>query len=340
MSKMTFGISDVFNKETIAYAKDTHKVVYIPFEEIHRNPLNEKYYTTKDIEFLAAGIAERGLLQPLEVIQENENSYRIIGGNRRHEAIELLIKNGDTSFDTVPCFVETVKDEDDEEERLIDSNIYNRNKTDAEIARELEGKKKFLTQRKKNGETIRGNLLKLVSEQMNISFAQAKKLNSINQNASEEVKKSFDDGDLSLQAAFEFSKYDEETQKEIFADEANSDEPITAKKVKEKAKEKAEKTKEPKEDTEDTDETQSFDEDVNEVENADTSNDFFTFPSTDEDNSNDDTDQTSEISSILSKEDFEFLVAAVDNAMVGNPNKPLVDKILKKIGNNFGFQYR
>ncbi len=54
----------------------------------------------------------------------------------------------------------------------------------------------------------------LLASEMNISPHQAKKLDTINRNASDSVKKAFEQGELSTDAAFEFSKTDTETQDE------------------------------------------------------------------------------------------------------------------------------
>ena len=54
----------------------------------------------------------------------------------------------------------------------------------------------------------------LIAAEMNISPHQAKKLDTINRNASDSVKKAFEQGSLSTDAAFEFSRTDLETQDE------------------------------------------------------------------------------------------------------------------------------
>ena len=54
----------------------------------------------------------------------------------------------------------------------------------------------------------------LIAAEMNISPHQAKKLDTINRNASDSVKKAFEQGALSTDAAFEFSRTDLETQDE------------------------------------------------------------------------------------------------------------------------------
>ena len=54
----------------------------------------------------------------------------------------------------------------------------------------------------------------LLASEMNISPHQAKKLDTINRKASDSVKKAFEQGELSTDAAFELSRTDTETQDE------------------------------------------------------------------------------------------------------------------------------
>ena len=90
-------------------------------------------------------------------------------------------------------------------------------------------------------------MLELIAEDMRISVHQAKKLDSINRNASESVKTAFEQGSLSTDAAYEFSRTDKATQDEALRQLA--DEPSkTAKTVRTAIRqEQNEKPKPPKE---------------------------------------------------------------------------------------------
>ena len=155
-------------------------------------------------------------------------------------------------FDYIPCIVRSIPksiEQDDltEYEELIDGNLFNRDKSEAERAKELELKKKILETRRKKGERVPGKLLELIAEDMKISVHQAKKLDSINRNASESVKTAFEQGSLSTDAAYEFSRTDKATQDEALRQLA--DEPSkTAKAVRTAIRqEQNEKPKPPKE---------------------------------------------------------------------------------------------
>lgn len=252
----SFGIGSIFNKETVALAQDTHQVQYIEYEKLKPNPVNTKYYKTDDIEVLADSILDKGLIQPLTVVSDGDGTYTIISGHRRYLAIKFINDNVlSDKFKSVPSIIRDIKTELEKEELLIDGNLWNRNKTDAERAKEIAGKKAILEQRKKNGEYIPGRIMSIIANEIGISERQAKKLNSININCSEEVKEMFDNGQINLETAYSLAHYDKDKQNDIVETITNSDEQkFTAKAVKEVATEDEESPA--TEDTVNADETE------------------------------------------------------------------------------------
>lgn len=224
---MPFKINSVFNSATLSLANDSHKVIYVKRENIFENPHNKEIYSTENIELMSYGIEDKGLLEPIivSVLRKGdtpENTlYQIVSGHRRMLAISRIVERNApnaSDFAYIPCIVRskqnTEADELSEYEDLIDGNLFNRNKSDAERAKELQIKKRILEKRKQNRERIPGKILMLLASEMNISPHQAKKLDSINRKASDSVKKAFEDGELSTDAAFELSRTDTETQDE------------------------------------------------------------------------------------------------------------------------------
>lgn len=258
----SFGIGSIFNKETVALAQDTHQVQYIEYEKLKPNPVNTKYYKTDDIEVLADSILDKGLIQPLTVVSDGDGTYTIISGHRRYLAIKFINDNVlSDKFKSVPSIIRDIKTELEKEELLIDGNLWNRNKTDAERAKEIAGKKAILEQRRKNGEYIPGRIMSIIANEIGISERQAKKLNSININCSEEVKEMFDNGQINLETAYSLAHYDKDKQNDIVETITNSDEQkFTAKAVKEVATEDEEPPA--TEDTVNADETSDSSEDV------------------------------------------------------------------------------
>lgn len=258
----SFGIGSIFNKETVALAQDTHQVQYIEYDKLKPNPVNTKYYKTDDIEVLADSILDKGLIQPLTVVSDGDGTYTIISGHRRYLAIKFINDNDlSDKFKSVPSIIRDIKTELEKEELLIDGNLWNRNKTDAERAKEIAGKKAILEQRKKNGEYIPGRIMSIIANEIGISERQAKKLNSININCSEEVKEMFDNGQINLETAYSLAHYDKDKQNDIVETITSSDEQkFTAKAVKEVATEDEEPPV--TEDTVNVDETSGSSEDV------------------------------------------------------------------------------
>lgn len=233
---MAFSIGSILNKETLEQGKDTHRVQYLNYTLIKPNENNSKYYLLTGIEALAWGILDKGLLEPLVVTKnQNDNTYIIISGHRRYAALSFLIEKGYDEFKLVPCIVRDVDLSNDE--MLIDGNVFNRQLSPAQRAKELNTKMRILKERKEKGEKVSGKLLEIIAKEMDISYHQAKKLNSINLNASDNTKDAFEQGKLSVEAAYELSKFDTQTQNDII--EKNGGDNITVNDIKKQTEVKA-----------------------------------------------------------------------------------------------------
>lgn len=231
---MAFKLDSIFNSKTLSQATDSYNIKYIERSKIIPNEHNKEIYSTDKIQLLSYGIEDKGLLEPLIVKKGDDgNTYILLSGHRRLAAIEIICRrNPDkaSDFEVLPCII---RNDDDDEEILIDANFYNREKTDAEKAKELAKKKEKLEQRKANGEKIDGQLIKLIAEDMNISVHQAKKLNSINLNATKSVKDAFDAGEITVETAYHLSKADEKTQDDFIQNARDNEKPIATHEVKE-----------------------------------------------------------------------------------------------------------
>lgn len=273
---MAFKIGSILNSASLSQALDTLKVSYIKRENIFPNPFNSEIYSLENIEILSYSIEDTGLLEPIvvRVLKKSESqektTYQIVSGHRRMKAIDALVSRNEKAaadFEFIPCIIrsnsskESTSDgamlnKDDFEvdelnEDLIDGNIFNRNKTDAERAKELQVKRKILEKRRRRGDKVPGRMLELIAAELDISIHQAKKLDSINRKAAPSVKDAFEKGELSTDAAYELSRTDKTTQEEIIYS-SPEDEPLTAKTVVAKIKSKQEEnTSVPKNDSSD-----------------------------------------------------------------------------------------
>ena len=162
---MAFKINSVFNSATLSMANDSHKVIYIKRENISENPYNQEVYSTENVELLSYGIEDKGLLEPiivtvLEKGSSPENTkYQIVSGHRRMKAIARIIeRNGANAadFSYIPCIVRSkpngsAQDDLTANEDLIDGNLFNREKSDAERAKEIQIKSEYWKNENRTG---------------------------------------------------------------------------------------------------------------------------------------------------------------------------------------------
>ena len=157
---MPFKINSVFNSATLSLANDSHKVIYVKRENISENPHNKEIYSTENIELLSYGIEDKGLLEPIivSVLKKGDSPentlYQIVSGHRRMLAISRIVERNAqnaSDFAYIPCIVRSKQNTEavelSEYEDLIDGNLFNRNKSDAERAKELQMKKRILEKR-------------------------------------------------------------------------------------------------------------------------------------------------------------------------------------------------
>lgn len=79
------------------------EVIRIPLKKIEMDT-DQPRKTFDEIKGLAKSILNQGLLEPLKVIQITENSYRLLDGERRYMALEVLSKK-DEKFSVANCII-------------------------------------------------------------------------------------------------------------------------------------------------------------------------------------------------------------------------------------------
>lgn len=81
-----------------ARLKTGGRILYIPTEEIHENPLRPRiYYNGEELAALRASIEQIGIVEPLTVFYAENDRYYVISGERRLRAARLL------GLDELPC---------------------------------------------------------------------------------------------------------------------------------------------------------------------------------------------------------------------------------------------
>lgn len=145
---MAFKLDSIFNSKTLSQANDSYKVQYIERSKIIPNEHNKEIYSTDKTLLLSYGIEDKGLLEPLIVKKDDEGTYTLLSGHRRLAAIEIICKrNPDkaSDFEVLPCIL---RNDDDDEEILIDANFYNREKLMLKKPKNLQRKRKNLNKEK------------------------------------------------------------------------------------------------------------------------------------------------------------------------------------------------
>lgn len=199
-------------KADILDNKSDFDLRFIEIDKIIPNPNN--FYELNGIKELSENIKEFGLNQNLEVVEIHDNGekkYRLIGGHRRFEAIKLLINDGDDRFKKVPCKVNRSLDEIEEQLRLIKSNSDTRELTPQEKREqmkqliELYKKKQLLT-----GEKI--NIKKEVAAASGTYPKTVERYDNINNRLIDELKEYFDSSKITFTDAYNFATLTEEAQ--------------------------------------------------------------------------------------------------------------------------------
>lgn len=193
------------------------------YKRIKLNPLDVRpsdinFYSQDNIEELADTFLLVGQQQPT-VLGLVDGEYRIISGHRRNLANILNIQRGYKEYEEVEYLYKDMT-EAMFELSLIVGNAFTRKLTAYEETEQaLRLKNALIRARDEDGLELKGKLRNVIAELMNTSSTQVARMESINNNLTEEAKEEFKKGNLGITAAYETSKLPEEKQKEI-AEEA------------------------------------------------------------------------------------------------------------------------
>lgn len=213
---MGFNILDIVNAATRAEAGENkdYREIMLDYRDIVVTGHNR--YGMDELQEIATGIEMDGLQQPL-VLGRVNGEYWLVSGHRRLGGIKILAAEGKERFETVPC---RYKDMTEIEFRiaLLVGNTFNRRMSDYDLMVQAAEWKEVLTQARKEGllaleagERVRDYVAAVMGE----NVPKIRTLNTIDQNATPEVKEQFQKGNMGITAAAEASRTDDETQKKI-----------------------------------------------------------------------------------------------------------------------------
>lgn len=210
-----FGINDIMNVKSMASGADRvseYKEIWLSPYEV--KPSESNFYSQEKIEELADSFLAVGQQQP-SVLARIDGEFIIVSGHRRNLANIYNVERGYEKYrkvrylykDMTPAMLELF---------LLMGNIYNRELTAWERTQQAQRFKEALIRAKKEGGLeIKGSLREMVADLMNESSSNIAKMDSINKNASPEIKDELRKGNLGITAAYEAAKLPYEKQKEI-----------------------------------------------------------------------------------------------------------------------------
>lgn len=246
---MAWNAMDALNRNTQAAVTDERpkarfRVRDINIKKMYSNDAN--FYSMQDVEQLAQKIYAVGLLENLTVVHDpcDRGEYRIIAGERRWRALNLLVERGYKEFEIASCQVKTPAEEHEEMVQLIVANAY-RNKTVKDILEEEQKLKETLQYMKKNKIPLQGyqldsgRLRDVISDMLNLPATKIAQIESINKRLLPEFTEELKNGDLTFSAAYELSGLQEESQKVLLNQYKENG--LTFKEVKEVKRQQEEK---------------------------------------------------------------------------------------------------
>ena len=234
-----FGINDILNAKTKAAGAPTaaegYKEIYLSPYEVKAAQENT-HQSLENIEELADSFLHVGQEQPT-VLARIKGEYFIIDGHRRNAANILNLERGHKEYEKV-LYRYMDMSEAMYELRLLAGNGYTQPLTAYEKTRLVERTKAALMRAKKeDGLEIQGKMRDLIAAMLNESPTNVARMESINNNATPEVKEQLKSGNMGITAAYEAAKLPPEEQKAI-ADKVAAGEDIRAKEIAAKVAEK------------------------------------------------------------------------------------------------------
>lgn len=215
---MGFSITDMLNKDTSMAAAPVkeHTIERISYSKLV--PSEDNFYSMQEIEELKTAIELAGrVLNNLVVTPLEDGKYKILSGHRRHRAVGMLLDEGKTEYEFLPCSVEQIEDADRavrEQVLLIAANSQ-REKTTWDKLEEVR-RMRDLQRQAKAEQGLNGRVRDLVARSLNISSSRVAKYDSILNNLISPLMEEIKADNLPISTAYELSKLNTEQQQAAF----------------------------------------------------------------------------------------------------------------------------
>lgn len=248
-------MASFLNTKTVQGSGAAPKEFPIKMIDIHNILPNENNcYAVTNPESLAFEMELNGNhVDPLEVIDNGDGTYRLVAGHRRRAAVLLRLERGDDIPSTVPCMVKEYKDDDllsaqDREIIALIASNAQREKSTFEKLHEIvaiEPLARKIYENKLSEKKVSGSFRKFFSDNfLDISSSALQRLQSL-QKLIPEGKEALEKGTLTETAAAVLASLEEDDQVEylLMLDEGQVDSTVAA--IKEFKERKAEPEPEP-----------------------------------------------------------------------------------------------
>ncbi|TWH49612.1 ParB/RepB/Spo0J family partition protein [Sporomusa sp. KB1] len=211
-----FSLNDLLNSTSKAEPTpaDNFKIELISVHKLI--PSADNFYSLEDVADLKDSIEMLGIQQNLTVKPiTGSDTYKVIAGHRRRLASLKLVEEGKSQFEHIPCRVETNIDDIKERILLIYTNSTTRQLSDWEKVTQLDQLKELLKEYKKTHE-LPGRVRELLAETLNVSVSQVARIESINDNLTEEFKEELKHDNINFSTAAELSRLSVVDQKAVY----------------------------------------------------------------------------------------------------------------------------
>lgn len=220
----SFSIADMLNAKTKAEAMQIPSAHFrtedISIKRMYRN--KENHYNLDNIESLKSNIKTVGLRQNLEVIYApcEEGDYRILSGERRWLALNMLVDEGYKEYEIVTCKVSCPQDDDMERLELMATNSY-REKNNEDLLMEVKEATVAFRNLKERGQSVPGYDLKsgrirdIVASFLGLSKTKVAQIECINNNLLERLKSLLKQDKIPFSVAYEAAGLKTELQVKV-----------------------------------------------------------------------------------------------------------------------------
>lgn len=220
----SFSIADMLNAKTKEEAMQIPSAYFrtedISIKRMYRN--KENHYNLDNIESLKSNIKTVGLRQNLEVIYApcEEGDYRILSGERRWLALNMLVDEGYKEYEIVTCKVSCPQDEDMERLELMATNSY-REKNNEDLMMEVKEATEAFRNLKERGEQVTGYDLQsgrirdIVASFLGLSKTKVAQIECINNNLLERLKSLLKQDKIPFSVAYEAAGLKTELQVKV-----------------------------------------------------------------------------------------------------------------------------